>query len=238
MRHDDSGDLQVSSSPRRRQNLGYAAGVGVGLLALAFLLLPGNDAPHVRGPMNTGHEGFRCESCHESAPGTVRQQLQANVRHLLGLRATAADFGRSDVGNTTCIGCHERRDDRHPVYRFLEPRFAQARRDIAPQRCESCHREHAGQRVTLTDIGYCATCHGETKLKRDPLDVSHTDLIKAKRWETCLGCHDFHGNHIMKTARKLQDAFTPEAVRAYFAGAASPYGKERRHKARKESDID
>lgn len=228
----------MNAGLRRRHNVAYAAGITFGLLALGWLLLPASETLLAHGPMNTGHEGFRCESCHEPAPGTLRQQLQANVRHLVGLRATAADFGRRDVGNEVCIDCHERPDDRHPVYRFLEPRFAQARRDLAPQRCESCHHEHSGERVTLTDIAYCRSCHGETRLKRDPLDVSHADLIAARRWETCLGCHDFHGNHVMKTAERLEDAIAPEVIRTYFAGGASPYGRERRHPARKESAHD
>ena len=67
----------------------------------------------------------------------------------------------------------------------------------------SCHREHQGVRVTLTEIGYCRHCHEETRLKRDPLDVSHEALIKAKEWDSCLGCHDFHGNHRMTVRKQL-----------------------------------
>ena len=45
--------------------------------------------------------------------------------------------------------------------------------------CISCHLEHRGVRVTMADIGYCRHCHEDTRLKIDPLDVSHEALIKA-----------------------------------------------------------
>lgn len=223
---------------RRRQNLGYAVGAVAGTLALVALLLPVREAWLARGPMNSGHETLACDFCHQPAPGTLRQQLQANLRHLAGWRRTSADFGREDVTNETCLACHERPDDRHPVYRFLEPRFAKVRAALAPQRCESCHREHRGVRITLAETGYCTNCHEDTRLRRDPVDVSHEQLIAADRWVTCLGCHDFHGNHVMQTATLLADARTPARVRAYFDGGASPYGTERRHPARKEPRRD
>jgi hypothetical protein len=228
----------LAPGPRWRQNLGYAAGLCAGALLLLLFLLPGNETLRARGPMNTGHEGFRCESCHRPAPGSVRQQLQANARYGLGLRATPADFGRRDVDNEACLACHDRPDDRHPVYRFLEPRFAKARQAIAPQRCESCHREHSGLRVTRGEIGYCQHCHGDTRLEKDPLDVSHERLIADKRWETCLGCHDFHGNHLRRTPERLDQAIAPAIIRGYFDGGATPYGRERRHRARRESELE
>lgn len=230
--------LWATRGPRWRQNLGYATGACAGTLLFLLFLLPGNDALHARGPMNTGHEDFRCESCHLPAPGSARQQLQANARYLLGWRASPADFGRADVEDEICLDCHDRPDDRHPIYRFLEPRFAEARQALSPQHCESCHREHQGARVTLDDIGYCVNCHEDTQLRRDPLDVSHERLIAEERWQTCLGCHDFHGNHVMKTAQRLVEALPPAAVRDYFAGGSSPYGSERRHRARQESELE
>lgn len=185
--------------------------------------------------MNTGHEDLKCKSCHKPAPGTVRQQLQANLRYVLGLRETAADFGQQDVGNEICLGCHDRPKDRHPVYRFLEPRFAKAREQIQPQFCISCHLEHQGKRVTREESGYCVNCHKETKLKKDPINISHEQLIAQDRWESCLGCHDFHGNHVMKTKRVVEEAWSPERVRAYFGGGPSPYPKELYYNAKKEA---
>jgi len=220
--------------PRGWQDLGYALGAGAGLLGLAVLLAPASERLHARGAMNSGHEDMDCVYCHRDAPGSYRQQIQAGLRYLAGRRATPADFGRRNVDNEACMACHERPDDRHPVYRFLEPRFADARRSLRPQLCESCHLEHSGRRVTLADTGYCVNCHEDTRVRKDPLDVPHEDLIGAKRWETCLGCHDFHGNHIMTTATMLDQAESPQHIRAYFEGGPSPYGEQRRHEARRE----
>ena len=143
------------------------------------------------------------------------------------------DFGHQVVTNENCLACHERPNDRHPVYRFLEPRFLKAREALSPQFCVSCHAEHKGQRVTRTEIDYCVNCHKKTRLRKDPLDVSHERLIALKRWESCLGCHDFHGNHMMKTAKTVEAIIPAEKIRAYFQGGASPYGTERRYKAKK-----
>ncbi|PKM37694.1 MAG: hypothetical protein CVV06_04420 [Gammaproteobacteria bacterium HGW-Gammaproteobacteria-10] len=129
-----------------------------------------------------------------SSTGSPCQQIQANIRFVLGRRETTAAFIHSAVGNEQCLRCHERPNDRHPVYRFLEPRFAKAREKISPQSCVSCHNEHRGRRVTFGRIDYCRYCHEKTELRKAPLDISHADLITLKQWDTCLGCHDFHGN--------------------------------------------
>jgi hypothetical protein len=230
--------MKKAPHPRKRQHIAYAAGLLAGVLCLSALLLPANQHWHRRGPMNTGHESIQCPECHQNAPGSFRQQIQANLRYLVGRREHPVDFGKLAVGNEACLNCHERPNDRHPVYRFLEPRFKKARATLQPQRCVSCHREHRGQRIVLADIGYCITCHKNTRLRNDPLDMPHERLIADKRWTTCLGCHDFHGNHLMKTAKKVAQAVPPEAVRAYFEGGPSPYGRDVRYRARKESKHD
>jgi hypothetical protein len=66
------------------------------------------------------------------------------------------------------------------------------------------------------------------------VDVSHERLIARDRWETCLGCHDFHGNHVMTTATTVKGVISSARLRAYFDGGPSPFGEVRRHKARKE----
>lgn len=219
---------------RRRQNLGFVAGLLLGGTSLIGLLLPKNEHWHQPGSMNTGHETLHCASCHKPASGTIRQQLQAEVRHVLGLRKTVADFGYREVTNEVCLECHDRPEDRHPVFRFVEPRFAEARGKLQPQLCASCHREHQGLRVTLNDITYCATCHEDTQLKKDPLDIPHQTLITLKQWQSCLGCHDFHGNHVMKTRTVVAQALPPETLFSYFAGAPSPYSQQKRYPAKKE----
>ena len=223
---------------RKPQQLAYKLGIVIGLVVLIVLLSPAYDKFHIRGPMNSGHDKLKCGSCHQDAPGSLRQQIQANLRYALGRRERLADFGHLDVGNESCLDCHERPNDRHPVYRFLEPRFLKARENLRPQFCVSCHTEHKGKRVTRADIGYCVNCHKKTKLRKDPLDVPHDRLIALKRWESCLGCHDFHGNHIMETTKAVEQVIPAEKIRAYFLGGASPYGDDRHYKAKKEVNHD
>lgn len=96
------------------------------------------------GDFNTGHENLTCNECHESADGTIRQQIQSNISYLLGNRETLAVFNLQSPDNKDCLACHNREDDKHPVYRFNEPRFIEARKAIQPQKCVSCHLEHTG----------------------------------------------------------------------------------------------
>lgn len=230
--------MNKGTATRKSQHRAYKLGIMIGLLGLAVLISPAYDKFHARGPMNVGHDSLRCESCHQDAPGTLRQQIQANLRYAFGFREHLADFGFQDVANENCLLCHERPNDRHPVYRFLEPRFLKARENLSPHLCVSCHTEHMGKRVTRTEIGYCVNCHKQTRLRKDPLDVPHDRLIVLERWETCLGCHDFHGNHIMKTTKTIEQIIPAEKIRAYFQGGESPYGDDRRYKAKKEVNND
>jgi hypothetical protein len=155
----------------------------------------------------------------------VRQQLQANARFVIGLRETPADFGNTDVTNQDCIACHERPFDRHPVFRFNEPRFEQARANLAPHQCQSCHREHSGVKVVAQST-YCSECHSDLDLENDPIDIPHRALVDDERWDTCLGCHDFHGNHRFEPPTKLRLKVPTWRVEAYFAGGSSPYGND------------
>jgi hypothetical protein len=180
--------------------------------------------------MNAGHQQLSCVSCHQRAPGTVRQQLQADARYLLGWREAPADFGLRRVGNDDCLACHERPFDRHPAFRFTEPRFADAREALAPHRCQSCHREHSGARVTV-QADYCVRCHDTLEMKNDPLNIPHVELVRQGRWLTCLGCHDFHGNHVMDSRSRVADAVTTRQVKAYFEGGVSPYPSQLRKPA-------
>jgi hypothetical protein len=209
--------------PKTRRRIGFAAGASA---ALAMLLVLGSDAGarlHAAGPANTGHGELACASCHVAAPGSMRQQVQAVVGRWLGTRASDVDVGFRDVENPVCVSCHERADDRHPVARFLEPRFAEQRAALAPQQCVSCHAEHRGARVTRSDVGFCRHCHQELALADDPLEVSHATLVADGQWDTCLRCHDFHGNHEYVAPARLADAPTVDLVRGYLRGGASPY---------------
>lgn len=208
---------------RRRRRLGAALGSALGGLAVAAILWPGLQQLRTPGPMNVGHEPLECASCHRAAPGTTRQQLQSNARSAIGLRTASVDFGSRPVGNDVCQGCHERPNDRHPVYRFLEPRFAEARAAIAPHECTSCHGEHVGRRATV-EPDACRHCHAELSLASDPIAPTHADLVADGEWTTCLACHDFHGNHASAAPTTLAEALPEGAIRAYLAGGPSPYG--------------
>jgi hypothetical protein len=208
-----------------RRRLGLVTGIVLGAVAIAALCAPGCEHLHAAGPMNVGHATVACDGCHREAPGTVRQQLQAVARTWAGMRDGPIDVGFQDVASEQCTACHDRPKDRHPGFRFLEPRFNDVRAELHPERCESCHREHAGVRITIPETTYCRHCHGELVVDKDPLDVPHVRLVADQRWETCLGCHDFHGNHAGKPPRRLDDALPVEDIERYFRGGPSPYGE-------------
>ena len=206
-----------------RRKIGVTAGLLLGACLVTFLSWPGQEHLRIPGPMNTLHDDLACDSCHRAAPGTVRQQLQNAARAWIGRDAVPVDIGYRAVGNDECLACHERPDDRHPVFRFLEPRFAEVREELHPERCTSCHREHHGVRITAPETTFCRHCHEDTALDSDPLDVSHRDLVARDRWDTCLGCHDYHGNHVIKAPHRLENAIPIDRIKTYFEGGASPY---------------
>lgn len=209
-----------ATSPRRRA---YAAGVLLSVLPV-LMLLPALQQVRPHGHPNVGHEQLECLACHAEAPGTTRQVFQAKAKHALGLRRTGAVLGKEPVGNAACVQCHANPDDRHPPHRFLEPRFEQARTETGAQLCASCHREHSQARVTAPRANYCASCHAEMKVKDDKVSPTHAQLLLQKRWETCLQCHDYHGNHRAGAPLRLQDAATPDLLHKYLQGGPSPYG--------------
>jgi hypothetical protein len=217
-----------TKSPERSiKRVAYLTGAVLGAAALAMVVAPYTRF-YAKGPANTGHDKFACSDCHKETPGTVRQQLQAKVQFWLGSRATNTAFGHASVGNDQCTNCHARDQDSHPVHRFLEPRFAEARAELGAQSCVSCHREHRGVRVTMSPTS-CASCHQEMDLKREPLDVSHRELAQRKQWSTCLGCHDYHGNHRRMTQTRFDDAYPLSAIIDYLAGGPSPYGNDMKY---------
>lgn len=209
--------------PLVRRRIGLVIGIVAGSALTGWLHTPEQAQLRAPGPANSGHADVACDACHRPAPGTLRQQLQAITRDLLVRETGRVDLGYRAVGNAECERCHDRPDDRHPVYRFLEPRFADARAALHPEQCAACHREHAGVRVTLPDATYCRQCHAELELESDPLDVPHHELVRTKRWETCLGCHDYHGNHGMEAPVHLDSAISPDAIETYLRGGSSPY---------------
>nr|VFK15457.1 MAG: Cytochrome c3 [Candidatus Kentron sp. LFY] len=210
----------------------YIAGGAISLAFVLVLLHPDYSYLHVNGPMNTGHDELACDDCHKSERGDLRQQLQANVQYLLGNRSKPVAVGYRAVNNYDCLYCHARPNDRHPVSRFFAPRFRDARERIQPQYCVTCHLEHTGRRVTGS-VSYCEVCHEKIDIENDPISIPHRRLARDNDWESCLACHDYHGNHKMEVTRDFDTRITRQTLQEYFAGESdSPYAAQKFHKAR------
>lgn len=223
------------SSFRRKYNRGYKLGSFFAVLALAILFLPTSNSFIAAGPVLVGHEQLDCIQCHKSERGSLRQQLQANVQYLLGNRKQPVSVGYRPVLNKDCLSCHKRPNDRHPVYRFYEPKYREVRQNIGAHQCVACHREHQANRVSVK-LDFCMHCHDELQLKNDPVDTSHEELVQNRKWETCLGCHDFHGNHKMKPSRHMADLINSKTLMGYFSRDKHPYPGKIIHKAKKSAN--
>ncbi len=215
--------------------IGYVLGASVAVFIVMMLNIPEREEWHSLGTANPGHEDLTCAACHAAADGSFRQQVQANTRAFFGLRDSSVTFGYQNVTNANCLACHDRPNDNHPVFRFNESRFVDARKAIAPQLCESCHLEHQGQRVTIEPT-YCVNCHADLTLADDPIEVPHAELIANEDWSSCLRCHDFHGNHIRETPVLMADMLDQAAVDAYLDDGPSPYSTERYFSAKETLD--
>lgn len=202
------------------------------LAVLAIFSVSDSRAMHLiaHGPIQTGHADVSCQSCHVPSAGTLRQQVQAKAKFAIGMRQSNVDFGYATVASSTCLDCHERPNERHPIYRFQEPRFIEATAQIEATSCLGCHTEHTGDRVEVSAV-FCVHCHADLEVKNDPIDVAHTELIAAKDWGSCMGCHDFHGNHTAKAPLQLKKAAGMDAIKAYFADGPSPYGEKKLYEA-------
>ena len=201
----------------------YIAGALLTLLPL-LVLLPALQDLRPHGHPNVGHEQLKCVACHAESTATLRQSLQAKVKHTLGLRETGAVMGMQAVTTATCTQCHANPADRHAPHRFLEPRFEKARAETGAQQCVSCHREHSGVRITAASTGYCVSCHSDMKVRDDKTSPTHDHLVRGQRWDTCLQCHDYHGNHKWRAPLRLVDATTVESLEKYMKTGPSPFG--------------
>lgn len=183
------------------------------------------------GKIQQGHSEIDCSGCHTNGQGTIRQQLQANVSYAIGKRASNVNFGYQPVTSDQCLNCHERPNERHPIYRFNEPRFAEVRQKLNVNSCLGCHSEHEDARVSVSE-SVCSNCHDDLVLKNDPIDVSHSQLVEDKAWSSCLGCHDFHGNHLRDVQESVVDALNIDVIKLYFKNGTDPYGSSKSYKAR------
>ena len=205
------------------KKIAYIIASIVACIGIGLLLQTDFERWRLPGPFNPGHEDLACNECHLEAKGSVRQQLQANVRYWLGERRTEADFFYHKVDNKNCIACHNKEDDLHSSYRFNEPRFNKVREEIHPELCISCHKEHVGKRITQFKMTDCQLCHEELKIKNDSITVPHDELIERKDWHTCLGCHDYHGNHDMVLEKTVGRAINQQQIINYFNSGEQPY---------------
>lgn len=216
--------LSAAKAPAR--SFRFKAYVAGAVLAAAplLMLLPGLEAMRPHGHPNVGHEQLKCVACHAENSASTRQTLQAKVKHAVGLRQTGAVMGMQPVTSSTCVQCHANSDDRHAPNRFLEPRFEKARAETGAHQCVSCHREHSAVRVTAPSATYCVSCHQDMKVRDDKTSPTHDFLVRNKRWESCLQCHDYHGNHKWNAPLRLQDANTLDVLDKYLKGGPSPFG--------------
>jgi len=219
----------INSKLNTRRKWGYLVALLVVVVVISSLVLPQFERLHAHGPSNIGHEKLKCKACHKQQSGTLRQRIQQNVQYLFGFQNNAVAFGLKPVANNNCIYCHERPNDRHPVYRFFEPKYIKIQKTIQPQFCISCHLEHTGKRVT-SEMVFCKNCHEQLKIKNDPINRSHQKIVEDELWQSCLGCHDYHGNHKMKVNTKFEQRITRNNILHYFKSDSSPYSKNKFHK--------
>lgn len=214
---------------RKRQFLGGIIGLVLGVGLFYFFTLESSEKYISLGPMNKGHEALSCYTCHTDAKGNLWQQIQSNSLHMVRAREHGVDFGTQDVTLNNCLECHDRPNDRHPNYRFSEPRFKEAIKHIDATTCITCHSEHHAERVTVPSINYCMNCHQKLVVENDPLDIDHKTLIANEAWFTCIQCHDFHGNHKYKVPTKLKDTIPMKTIQTYFNGGMDPYGTNKKY---------
>lgn len=205
-------------------------------VVLAGFALSPQGGQHLlaHGPLLASHQALACADCHLSARGTTRQQVQAQLRFALGLRQAAVDFGYQRVTSDQCIACHDRPNDRHPIYRFQEPRFQTAIQQVPATSCLGCHSEHGAVKIT-SGATYCAACHVGLKIAVDPIDIPHETLISDERWNTCMQCHDYHGNHQYSVPHRLDAGLDLAQIQRYLSGGleggVDPYGGFKSYRA-------
>ena len=149
------------------------------LLGKIILLTDKANVLIAHGPIQAGHENVDCSGCHVPSVGSYRQQIQANIMYVFGHRATPVDFGYASVTSMQCLDCHERINERHPIYRFREPRFIKAKEIVEASSCLGCHSEHVDQRASIKP-DFCQACHVDLVVKNDPIDVPHKTLVADK----------------------------------------------------------
>ncbi len=57
--------------------------------------------------------------------------------------------------------------------------------------------------------------------------MSHAILASTNRWDTCMGCHDFHGNHQRTTPTSMSMRIDTRLLQAYLIDGMDPYSKDK-----------
>ena len=103
-----------------------------------------------------------------------------------------------------------------PFSRFKEIRFAEQRKELGIHECRACHSEHSGTRMSILPSNYCRSCHENTEIKTTRWILSIRIYSEMEKWNTCLQCHDFHGNHIYEVPQKMKDTIPLLEVQNYL----------------------
>ena len=223
----DVVSLKKVKKARRWQVLGMITGITFSLSLMWSLRQPTNESLLSKGPLTPGHKDLQCSSCHQPAEGSLRQQFQAKAKYFTGFRQTDAELGLMKVENASCLSCHDRPDDHHPVFRFNEPRFAEVRKTLDATQCGTCHTEHTGTVASVPKTSICLNCHQDLKIKDDPLEISHEQLIANPMEISCMQCHDYHGNHQMTVVTSIKDTIATQAILDYLRTGIDPYSSEK-----------
>lgn len=220
----------VLRAPRWSRKDVVSVALITGALIMGLWWVPPGLGLRAKGPMNTAHETLSCDACHRPAEGSLRQQLGHNAKTALGLHEMGfVPVGHGPVDNDACMECHDRPNDRHPVSRFREVRFAEQQVSLGVHECNGCHGEHQDKRVSNVGITFCRECHQDMEVDFDPISPSHATLIEDGSWETCMACHDFHGNHDRPVPQRLTAGIPTESLLDYLEGGPDPYGAEKHH---------
>ena len=138
--------------------LAYGLGLLLMGLSAAWLTRPEQLTLLASGPLIEGHAKIACVGCHVEAPGTTRQQLQANARHLLGLRERGADFVHAPITNDDCDAWDTSED---MTFSITDRPLSVARASDLESNAE---RRYAPARLVGTRILMIAACPMPTKV--------------------------------------------------------------------------
>ena len=213
--------MAISKFPRK---LPLMAGIFVTVLSVAAMTSPSTEQFLSPGGDNEMHEGMACDQCHETAEGTIRQQVQANVYHWLGSRQHGADFLTQPVESADCEACHPMKENFHPQQKLRKSKYYELDTMLGIRECSGCHDHHSSS-VMQHAMTLCMHCHEVWGKKPDTTTPTHVELIAQGRWETCLQCHEFHGGHQREKIFLLEDAHKVDTIQNSLHGkSADPYG--------------